>query len=72
MHSIGNHPDYIVLKPAPDVDIGSMAGEWIDRRQTPNIHVAVEIHGCRLVPTPDLECAYDGSVAQVFLIEKNR
>jgi len=66
----GKYPDYIVIKTAPNVDIGDMAGEWIDRNQTPLIEVAVEIYGCKIVPTSEFEVSAAGEVAEIWMIEK--
>lgn len=63
-------PDYVVIKTAPNVDIGDMAGEWIDRNKTQFLEVAIQLHGCKMVPTPDLEFSAQGEVAQVWIIER--
>lgn len=66
----GVHPDYVVIKPAPNVDIGDMSGEWLDRRKAPYLDIALEVYGCKLIPTSDFEISDKGEVAQVWILEK--
>lgn len=71
-HWSGKYPDYIVIKPAPNVDIGDMAGEWLDRTKTRFLEIAVEMYGCKLVPIEEFEVSAEGTVAQVWLVEKTQ
>lgn len=66
----GKYPDFIVIKPAPNVDIGDMDGEWVDRSKSDFLEIAIALHGCKMVPTPDLEVSAAGEVAQVWIVEK--
>ena len=66
----GKHPDYIVIKSAPNVvEVGGLEGEWIDRRTTPYLEIAVEMNGCKLSPTSEFEVS-DQGVAEIWLLER--
>lgn len=67
---MNQHPDYIVIKQTPNVDIGDMNGEWLDLQKVSYLSIALELYGCKMVPTPDLEFSAQGEVAQVFEIVK--
>jgi hypothetical protein len=70
-HWGGKYPDFIVIKTAPNIlEIGGIDGEWIDRSQTPYLEIAVELHGCTLNPTAEFEVGADGSVAEIWMLEK--
>lgn len=62
-------PDYVVLRPAPDLPAGFLPeywdGLWIDYSVLlPNLHV--QIDGAVAVPSGRFEQRDDGAVAEVY------